>query len=339
MEEIKFISADQVGRVLTYALLNKAVERGLALFSQNKNCGQEDGRISKLDQPVRTVVSVPSKKASLVSMPVYIEADQLLVTKLVTFFPKNESVPKHNAIIAVFNANTGVPRAFLDGETITIRRTAAASVVATQFLDGETITIRRTAAASVVATQHLANGQPTVLAILGSGVQAASHYEAFCETFGTLQQVRVWNHKPEGAKEFASKDERRHNCVACESVEDAVRDADVIVTVTSSSSPIVMTQWVKPGAHINAVGACRLEWAEIDPNLMRSAIVYVDSREGALQESGDLFLSKAEVYAEIGDVVNGTKTAHRDKTTVFKSLGMAVEDAVAAKIVLDGLGL
>ncbi|GFR67880.1 ketimine reductase mu-crystallin [Elysia marginata] len=313
----EFVTAEKVLSVLSYKLLIDAVERGLGLFSKSKSSSGQDANRSSVDQPVRTTVAVPNK-GFLGCMPVYIEADELLVTKLVTFFPKNENVPTHNAVVAVFHANTGVPRAFLDGDTITTRRTAAASVV---------------------ATKHLANGKPTVLAILGSGTQAASHYEAFCETFSSLKQVRVWNHKPERAKEFANKDERRHNCVACESVEDAVRGADVIVTVTSSSSPVLMAQWVKPGAHINGVGACRPEWAEIDPNLMRSAVVYVDSREGALQESGDVLLSKAEVYAEIGEVVNGTKTAHTDKTTVFKSLGMAVEDAVAAKIVLDELGL
>ncbi|RUS81083.1 hypothetical protein EGW08_011169 [Elysia chlorotica] len=310
----EFISAEKIVSVLTYKLLVDAVERGLGLFSQSNAEDVADN--STVDQPVRTVVNI-SNNGFLGCMPVYVEADQLLVTKLVTFFPKNKDVPTHNAIIVVFSANTGVPRAILDGDVITTRRTAAASVV---------------------ATKHLANGNPRVLAILGCGVQASSHYEAFSDTF-QLEQVRVWNHKPERAQEFARSREHSHNCVACDSAQDAVRDADVVVIVTSSNTPVLMAEWIKPGAHINGVGACRPDWAEIDPALMKSAVVYVDSREGALKESGDIILSGAKIFAEIGEVVNGTKSAKRDKTTVFKSLGMAVEDAVAAKIVLDEFGL
>ncbi|GFO18737.1 ketimine reductase mu-crystallin [Plakobranchus ocellatus] len=152
-------------------------------------------------------------------------------------------------------------------------------------------------------------------------------------------EVKIWNHRPERAIEFAKSDHCCHNTEACANVEEAVKDADVIVTVTSSSTPILMAEWIKPGAHINAVGACRPDWAEIDANLMRSAVVYVDSLEAALKESGDIILSKADVFAEIGEVINGSKPGLKEKTTVFKSLGMAVEDAVAAKIVLDALGL
>lgn len=111
--------------------------------------------------------------------------------------------------------------------------------------------------------------------------------------------------------------------------------ADVIITVTMATEPILFGEWVKPGAHINAIGASRPDWRELDDELMRRAVLYVDSREAALKESGDVLLSGAEIFAELGEVVKGVKPAHCEKTTVFKSLGMAVEDTVAAKLVYD----
>ncbi|GFO18740.1 ketimine reductase mu-crystallin [Plakobranchus ocellatus] len=145
--------------ILKYNLLFDALERGFALFSQS-SCGQE-ASAGFIDQPVRTCVTIPSK-GFFGCMPVYIEAEDLLVSKLVTAFPKNKDIPSHNAIVAVFDASCGVPRALLDGDIITTRRTAAASAV---------------------ATKHLVNGEPKVLAILGCGVQGTSHYDALTAMF------------------------------------------------------------------------------------------------------------------------------------------------------------
>uniref|UniRef100_H3C6V2 Crystallin, mu n=1 Tax=Tetraodon nigroviridis TaxID=99883 RepID=H3C6V2_TETNG len=122
---------------------------------------------------------------------------------------------------------------------------------------------------------------------------------------------------------------------AFSSAEEAARGADVIVTVTRSTEPVLFRAWVKPGAHVSAVGACRPDWRELDDVLMKEAVVYVDSREGAVAESGDVVLSGAEVFAELGDVINGVKPALREKTTVFKSLGMGVQDAASAQLVFQ----
>ncbi|KAH9508312.1 hypothetical protein Btru_050812 [Bulinus truncatus] len=184
--------------------------------------------------------------------------------------------------------------------------------------------------------EYLVSGEPNVLAVLGSGVQARSHYAALSHFFN-FKQIRIWNHRYDGAVKLAN--ELGPNCSACHDVCEAVKNADVIVTVTSSTLPILKYEWIKAGVHINAVGACRPDWSEIEPHLMRSAIVYVDSREGALKESGDIILSQANIYAEIGEVILGTKEALRKETTIFKSLGLAIEDAVAAKVVVDKLGL
>jgi thiomorpholine-carboxylate dehydrogenase len=112
-----------------------------------------------------------------------------------------------------------------------------------------------------------------------------------------------------------------------------VRDADVIVTVTSSTTPVLKGTWLKPGCHVNAIGACRPDWREVDDDAMQKSIVFVDSREGAMKESGDVILSGAKIYAELGEALAGKVPPRADETTVFKSLGMAVEDIAAATLV------
>ncbi|XP_046888808.1 ketimine reductase mu-crystallin isoform X3 [Hypomesus transpacificus] len=199
-------------------------------------------------------------------------------------------------------------------------------------INGDVITAKRTAAVSAISAKLLMPGQSEVLAILGAGHQAASHYQVFTETF-SFREVRVWSPRRETAAKFASSVDGAVS--VCDSVEEAVTGADVIVTVTRATEPVLLGKWVKPGAHVAAVGACRPDWRELDDDLMRAAVVYVDSREGAMAESGDVILSGAEVFAELGEVLNGNKPAHRKKTTVFKSLGMGVQDAVSAKLVFD----
>jgi thiomorpholine-carboxylate dehydrogenase len=116
-------------------------------------------------------------------------------------------------------------------------------------------------------------------------------------------------------------------------VEEAVRGADVIVTVTSSRTPVLKGDWLKPGSHVNAIGACRPDWRELDDGAMQKAVVFVDSREGALKESGDVILSGAKIYAELGEALSGKVPLRANETTIFKSLGMAVEDIAAAMLV------
>uniref|UniRef100_A0A4W2HTH7 Ketimine reductase mu-crystallin n=1 Tax=Bos indicus x Bos taurus TaxID=30522 RepID=A0A4W2HTH7_BOBOX len=171
-----------------------------------------------------------------------------------------------------------------------------------------------------------------VLCILGAGVQAYSHYEVFTEQF-FFKEVRIWNRTKENAEKFVNTVPGEVRI--CSSVQEAVTGADVIITVTMATEPILFGEWVKPGAHINAIGASRPDWRELDDELMKQAVLYVDSQEAALKESGDVLLSGAEIFAELGEVVKGVKPAHCEKTTVFKSLGMAVEDMVAAKLVYD----
>ena len=230
--------------------------------------------------------------------------------KMVTFYPGNVELPTHMAVIALFDPKTGAPLALMDGRYITEMRTAAVSAV---------------------ATDALAHPEAKVLALLGAGVQARAHLEVLRHV-RRFEEVRVWNHHAEKAEQFAEE----HGIKAM-GIEEAVRDADVVVTATSAREPILKGAWLKAGAHVNAVGASRPDWRELDDDAMRNAVI-VDSYEGARNEAGDVILSGAKPFAELGEILNGTKRVERGATTIFKSLGMAVEDVAAASLVYGGTG-
>jgi ornithine cyclodeaminase/alanine dehydrogenase-like protein (mu-crystallin family) len=257
----------------------------------------------KVEQPLRVVLPVSEHKGFFGVMPAYGGA---LGAKLVTFYPNNKSVPTHHAMILLFRPDTGEPLVTMDGRLITEMRTAAASAV---------------------ATDALARPDALILAILGSGVQARSHLEALriVRKFG---EVRVWS--PRNSSEFA----RQHDILAAASAEEAVRGADVIVVATSATTRVLMGEWLSPGAHINAVGATRPDWRELDDAVLRKARIYVDSREAAMKESGDI-IAAGQIFAEIGEVVAGSKSGREsdEAITLFKSVGVAVEDIVAANLV------
>ena len=231
--------------------------------------------------------------------------------KLVTFYPGNAArgVPTHSALIVLFRPDTGEPLAIMDGRLITEMRTAAVSAVATRAMAAE---------------------DARVLAILGSGVQARSHAEAL-RLVRDFEEIRVWSRTPEHAERFAAEVGARAMSAA-----DAVRDADVVVTATASMDPVLKGAWLKPGAHVNAIGWRGPKGRELDDEAMRN-IVVVDSREAVLRESGDVLLSGAEIYAELGEVVAGTRPVRRGATTVFESVGIAIEDVTAAKLVYSRL--
>jgi thiomorpholine-carboxylate dehydrogenase len=229
--------------------------------------------------------------------------------KMVTYYPENAGtkLPTHMAVIALFDPTTGEPLALMDGRYITEMRTAAVSAV---------------------ATEALAAPEARVLALLGAGVQGRAHLEVLRHV-RQFEEIRVWNRTSERAERFAEE----HGIKAM-ALEAAVRDADVVVTATSSHEAILKGEWLKPGAHVNAVGASRPDWRELDDAAM-SNVVVVDSYEGARNEAGDVILSGITPYAELGQVLNGMKSARASETTIFKSLGMAVEDVAAAKLVYD----
>src|SRR6266700_4734811 len=236
----------------------------------------------KVVQPVRAVLPVAPHRGFFAVMPAYADGGAGaggLGAKLVTFYPHNVGIHTHHAVIVLFKAETGEPLAVMDGRLITEMRTAAASAV---------------------ATQRLARVDASVLAILGSGVQAKSHLAALRHV-RSFEEVRVWS--PRNAPAFA----QRHGVTAVATAADAVRGADVVVVATSATSPVLQGKWLSPGAHVNAVGATRHEWRELDDDLVTTARVFVDSRDAALRESGDVIASRrGSEVTEIGAVVSGT---------------------------------
>ncbi len=197
---------------------------------------------------------------------------------------------------------------------------------------------------SAVSARHLALAGASSLAIVGTGVQARSHLEALVEV-RTLSDIRVWSPRPASRERFVAEmaGHAGGRLRAMDTAEAAVRDADIVVLVTSSATPVIDNAWVRPGAHVISVGACRPDQREMDPALVARARLYVDSRAAALVESGDIVMSMADglfdeqhIVGELGDVVLGRARGRQADTdvTVFKSLGMAVEDVVAADLVL-----
>jgi ornithine cyclodeaminase/alanine dehydrogenase-like protein (mu-crystallin family) len=263
-----------------------------------------DFSTGKVVQPVRLMLPVANQPGFLAAMPA--STADALGAKLVTFYPDNQGVPTHHALILLFRPETGEPLVTMDGRLITELRTAAVSAV---------------------ATQQLARADASVLAILGSGVQAGSHLEAL-RLVRRYREVRVWS--PRHAEAFA----RRFGVGATASAEEAVRGADTVVVATSSRTAVLRAEWLSPGAHVNAVGACRPDWRELDDDLVRRARLYVDSREAATQESGDV-IAAGTMVGEIGEVLAGRRPGRGsdEEITVFKSVGLAVEDVVAAGLV------
>ena len=255
-------------------------------------------------QPLRTVLSISPHNGFLGVMPA---SGRALGAKLVTFYPQNKKVATHHAMILLFRPETGEPLAVMDGRLITEMRTAAVSAVATKLL---------------------ARAETKILTILGSGVQARSHLEAL-RLVRSFAEVRVWS--PRNAKRFAHE----FNVRAVRSPEEAVHGADVIVVATSATSPVLRGEWLAPGTHINAVGATRPNWRELDDELLRRSTIYVESREPALKESGDLIAAGRGVI-EIGEVIAGKQSGRKseDQVTLFKSVGVAIEDIAAADLVL-----
>jgi alanine dehydrogenase len=204
------------------------------------------------------------------------------------------------------------------------------------ILDGRYITEARTAAVSAVSARLLAKKDARVLAIIGSGVQARSHHQAL-SLVRNFQEVRVWSPNPERLRQFAAET----GAIATESAEAAVRGADVVVAATASPTPVIENEWVAAGTHVIAVGSCLPTQRELDPALVQHARLVVDSRAAALKEAGDVIMGIAEgrwtadhISAELGEL---HERQNDQEITVFKSLGLAVEDIFAAHMVLNAV--
>ena len=312
MSELLVLGHDDVKRLLPMDECVELMENVLADLARGS-----------VWQPLRFVVRPPEEPSLMGLMPAHRSAPAPSYgLKVVCIFPSNaeRGIDLHQGGVLLFDGETGAPRALLDASAVTEIRTAAVSGVATRLLARE---------------------DATELAILGSGVQARSHLEAMAKV-RPFARARVWSRTAEHARALAAEASAPFRVEAVASAEQAVRGADVVVTATSSREPIVEREWLEPGAHVNAVGSSIPTARELDAETVAAASLFADTRESMLNEGGDYLLAVSEagigpdhIQAELGEVLVGAHAGRRsaDELTVFKSLGIGVEDLAAAELV------
>ncbi len=322
-----FLNRTEVERLLDLDALIDALASTMAEVSA--------GEIS---QPPRIGAQIAERDGNLLVMPAYLPGSGSLAVKLVSVFPLNHAlgVPSHQALIAVFDAETGAPAAVMDGEHITAMRTAAGAALATRLL---------------------ARPDAKVLAILGTGVQARAHAIAIPRV-RPISEIRVAGRDPNKAKVVAKEvsDELGVPTQGTGSFEDAVTDADVICACTHADTPVLLGEWLPPGTHVNSVGL-NFQGRELDEEVVRRSKLFVESRQAALAPAPagandltwpirDGIIKESHILAEIGELVTGAHPGRNsdDQVTLYKSVGVAAQDAVAAGLVLSaaiekGVGL
>jgi alanine dehydrogenase len=277
--------------------------------------------------PPRVAAAVPGRHALLAAMPAFLPSAGSLATKLVSLFPENTGQPTHQAIICCFDAETGTPAAVMDGTYLTAARTAAGSALASRLLS---------------------RPGSRVVSVIGTGVQARAHAHALSRLPG-IADVQIAGRDPGKAAALASSLAGEGiPARAAASAEEAVRSADIVCTTTHASEPVLHRPWLRPGTHINSVGYNTAGAGEVDAGTIRDALVVVESRTAALAAppSGAVELHAAieagvigpgHIHAEIGELVTGHAPgrAGPEQITLYKSVGVAVQDAAAAALVLQ----
>jgi ornithine cyclodeaminase len=281
----------------------------------------------RADVPTRIAAFVAERQGMLAAMPAFLPSAGALTTKLVSLFPQNTAVPTHHAVIACFDPDTGVPTAVMDGAYITAVRTAAGSALATKLL-----------------------GRPgsAVVSVIGTGVQGRAHARALCRLPG-VDLIQVAGRDAEKAAALTEElSDAGIRAEAVASIEEAVRSADVVCASTHAAEPVVRREWLRPGTHVNSVGYNMAGAGEVDADTVRDSVVVVESRAAALAAppSGPIELHRAieagvikpdHIHAELGELVAGDRPGRTDETqlTLYKSVGVAVQDAAAAALVLE----
>jgi ornithine cyclodeaminase/alanine dehydrogenase-like protein (mu-crystallin family) len=294
-----YISEHEVRAVLTYDALIPAIRQALIDYSAGL-----------VEQPARTILRAGNaegfRNGWFAVMPVI--AGDVMGVKTVTFYPGNAEAGLHThmAVIELLRRSTGEPLAVMDGRVITEMRTAAVSAV---------------------AAIALASPTASSLGILGSGVQARSHIQALRLARPALKDICIWSRTQANAERLAEE-----TCARAVAIEEAAA-ADVVLTVTASPAPVLEGRWLGAQALVLAVGATGASLRELDDEAMLSSTVVAESRSCAERESGDVRLSGAKVQAEIGEILSGSMAAPIGRRIVFKSVGMAIEDLTAARLV------
>jgi ornithine cyclodeaminase/alanine dehydrogenase-like protein (mu-crystallin family) len=276
--------------------------------------------------PLRSIMVMPGDRGMLGNMPGYLAEPECFGVKLVSLIPRNKPplYSSHLGLVLLFEAEHGCPVALLDAAEITAIRTAAASGLATRLL---------------------AKPEAGHLALLGAGEQARSHLAAMLAV-RTLRRVRIWSRDGGRAAEFARLEGAKHQITieTAPSVREAVADADIICTVTKAREPILLGEWLAPGAHLNVVGSSIATAAEIDTPAVVKSRFFVDCRDSTRNEGGEYLralkagaISPEHILGEIGEVANGSQVGRRSPSdiTLYKSLGIAPQDLASAHFVLQ----
>lgn len=311
---MRIISKDDVYHFLTWDRAIGAVEAGL-----------REAAAGSAVMPVRQAIPIRDR-GIFGLMPAVLGDVGVAGAKLITMVPGNRErgLPSHQGVVALFRCDDGAPLAVVDGEALTVIRTAAASALATLWL---------------------ANPDAGVLAILGAGQQAESHLMALSQV-RPFTKAYIWSPHAERVAAFIDRVKARVplELVGAKTPAEAAHEADVISTVTASADPIL--EAVKLGAHINAVGACRATERELASSLVAQAKLYVDNREAAMVEAGDYLIplaageiSPTHIVGELGQLLLSQVPGrvHPEEITLFKSLGVAVEDVAAAYAVFEAM--
>ncbi len=315
------LNAADVRAALPMPLAIEAMKQAFAAFSSGKAL-----------VPPRIHLPISRNAGVSLIMPSFVDADtpgkQALATKVVSLFDGNQArgLARIQAAVVVFEPDTGRPMALLDGAMLTALRTAAASGAATDLL---------------------ARQESRTVALFGTGVQARTHVFAMCAA-RPIERIWVHSRKPSNVAAFTDSFAKHHTIeaelIAAESSQQALAEADIVCCTTTSKTPIFDDADLEPGVHINAVGSYTPQAREVPPETVRRALVVVDSRHAALEEAGDLIqplqaglIGREHIHAELGELVLGRKTGRTDdrQITFFKSVGLAVQDAVAARFALE----
>lgn len=296
IDQLPYIGESQIAEVLEWVPLIDALEEAFKAFS----CG-------RVAQPVRQMVKVPDRNAIIAAMPAV--GDSMAV-KVVTVYHDNAGthLPTHQAVIMVFDINTGSPLAVLDGRLITEMRTAAGSAA---------------------AARKLAPAKTPVLTILGSGVQGRAHVQAL-RAIRQFDEVRIWSRTPANAEKLADE----VGGVFEPDPQRAVEGADIVACTTSATEPVVLGDWIKSGAFVSSVGWNTADGRELDDAAMSNTVI-VESRDAAIDQAGNVRGSGCSIFAEIGEVYSGTATVEPGSTVIYDSVGIAIMDVAAAKLVYD----
>lgn len=308
--KVRVLSGKDVKAAITMAEAIEAVAQAFAQLS-----------MGKASVPLRT--SVETEQGVSLFMPAHLPNSESTALKVVSVYPDNRSLglPTIMAMVVVVDGRTGRPLAVMDGTYLTALRTGAASGVATDLLARE---------------------DAQIVALFGAGVQGRTQLEAVCTVRG-IEEIRVFDINQGASQklvaEMAGQGVIPENVLVANSRREAVRSADIVVTATTSHTPVFDGLDVRPGTHINGIGSYTPEMQEIDEQVVQRAKIVVDSREGCLAEAGDLIIpieagliTETDIYAELGEIVAGAKPGResRKEITFFKSVGNAVQDAAVA---------